>query len=121
MVIQEQHNLDGFLTLSDATRLLNVNRIGYYKWLRKNGPDPDTIRFEIEIRDEMQKIAVEFPRYGYQRMTIELQNRGYHVNHKRVLRLMQEDNLLCVRRHFKPLTTDSNHNHKVVYVYIQIY
>jgi transposase InsO family protein len=67
----------------------------------------------MKIKDELHKIAIEFPRYGYRRMTIELHNRGYHINHKRVLRLMQEDNLLCVKKHFKPLTTDSNHNHKV--------
>lgn len=113
MMIQQHCNLNDFLTISDAARLLNINRIGYYKWLQKNGPDPDLIRYEMEIKDEMQKIAIEFPRYGYRRMTIELYNRGFHVNHKRILRLMQEDNLLCVKKHFRPLTTDSNHDHKV--------
>ena len=113
MLIQEQLNIDDTLTISDATRLMHINRIGYYKWLQRNGPDPNLIRYEMEIKDEMQKIAVEFPRYGYRRMAVELYNRGFHVNHKRVLRLMQEDNLLCVKKHFKPLTTDSNHNHKV--------
>jgi putative transposase len=44
------------------------------------------------------------------RITAELRNRGYTVNHKRVLRLMREDNLLCVRKRFKPKTTDSDHN-----------
>jgi putative transposase len=113
MLIQQQLNIDNTLTISDAARLMNINRVGYYKWLQKPGPDPDKVRVEMEIRDELQRIAVEFPRYGYRRMTIELYNRGYHVNHKRVLRFMQEDNLLCVKKHFKPLTTDSNHNHKV--------
>lgn len=113
MIIQQQLNQDNSLTLSNAARLLNINRVGYYKWLQKNNPDPEVIGYEMEIKDQMQKIAVEFPRYGYRRMTIELHNRGYPVNHKRVLRLMQEDNLLCVKKHFKPLTTDSNHNHKV--------
>ena len=46
-------------------------------------------------------------------MTVELHNRGYLVNHKSVLRLMREDNLLCVKKQFKPLTTDSNHPHRV--------
>lgn len=113
MVIQQYCNFNHSLSISDATRLLNINRTGYYKWLQKNGRDPDATRYEMEVKNEMQKIAVEFPRYGYRRMTIELHNRGYYVNHKRVLRLMKEDNLLCAKKHFKPLTTDSNHNHKV--------
>lgn len=112
-MIQQQCNVDDSLTISDAARLLNINRVGYYKWLQKNGSDPDLIRYEMAVRDEMQKIAIEFPRYGYRRMTIELYNRGFHVNHKRALRLMQEDNLLCVKKQFRPLTTDSNHDHKV--------
>jgi transposase InsO family protein len=113
MMIRQHCSFNDSLTISDAARLLNINRFGYYKWLQNNGPDPVLIRYEMEIKDEMQKIAVEFPRYGYRRMTIELYNRGFHANHKRVLRMMQEDNLLCARKHFKPLTTDSNHNHKV--------
>jgi transposase InsO family protein len=45
----------------------------------------------MEIRDEMQKIAVEWPAYGYRRITAELRQRGFEVNHKRVLRMMRED------------------------------
>ena len=113
MIIKQQLDSEGFLPVSDAIRMLNVGRSGYYEWLRKPDLDPDSIRIEMDIKNEMQRIAVEFPRYGYRRMTIELHNRGYRINHKRVLRLMQEDNLLCVKKHFKPLTTDSNHNHRV--------
>lgn len=113
MIIKQQLDSDAFLPVSNAICALNVGKSGYYEWLRKPDPDPDSVRVEMEIRNEMQRIAIEFPRYGYRRMTIELHNRGYHVNHKRVLRLMQEDNLLCMKKHFKPLTTDSNHNHKV--------
>jgi len=113
MMIQQHCNFNDSIAISNAACLLNINRIGYYKWLQKNGPDPDLFRYEMEVKNEMQKIAIEFPRYGYRRMTIELYNRGFHTNHKRVLRLMQEDNLLCVKKHFKPITTDSNHNHKV--------
>jgi transposase InsO family protein len=64
----------------------------------------------MEIRDQMQKIAVEFPAYGYRRITAELQQRGLAVNHKRVLRMMHEDNLLCVWRRSFVVTTDSRHN-----------
>jgi transposase InsO family protein len=64
----------------------------------------------MEIRDEMQKIAVESPAYGYRRITVELEKRGFAVNHKRVLRMMREDNLLCVRRRKFVVTTNSRHN-----------
>jgi putative transposase len=64
----------------------------------------------MEIRDEMQKIALEWPTYGYRRMTIELQRRGFDVQYKRVLRMMREDNLLCVRRRKFAVTTDSRHD-----------
>ena len=64
----------------------------------------------MEIRDEMQKIALESAAYGYRRITVELQRRGFDINHKRVLRMMREDNLLCVRRRRFVVTTDSRHN-----------
>jgi transposase InsO family protein len=52
----------------------------------------------MELRDQMQKVALESPAYGYRRITRELQQRGFDPNHKRVLRMMREDNLICVRR-----------------------
>lgn len=61
----------------------------------------------------MQEIALAFPKYGYRRMTKELQRRGFFVNHKKVLRIMEEDNLLCVRKRFTPITTQSDHNLRV--------
>ena len=63
----------------------------------------------MELRDEVQKIALQWPAYGYRRITAELQRRGFDINHKRVLRLMREDNLLCVRRRSFVVTTDSRH------------
>ena len=63
----------------------------------------------MELRDAMQKIAVEWPSYGWPRMTEELRRRGWEVNPKRVYRLMREDNLLCVRKRKFVVTTDSSH------------
>jgi putative transposase len=69
------------------------------------------IPVQMEIRDEIQRIALEFPCYGYRRITAEMRRRNWDVNHKHVLRLMREDNLLCLRRKaFVPITTDSRHN-----------
>jgi transposase InsO family protein len=64
---------------------------------------------DTKLRDLMEEIALEFPRYGYRRMTVELRRRGEVVNHKRVLRLMGEENLLVqVRRYVR--TTFSQHD-----------
>ena len=65
---------------------------------------------DMEIRDEMQKIAVDWPAYGYRGITVELQRRGFAIHPKRVLRMMREDNLLCVRRRRFVVTTDSRHS-----------
>jgi transposase InsO family protein len=61
------------------------------------------------LRDQIQKIALTFPAYGYRRITEELDRRGYLFNHKRVLRLMRQDNLLCLRKKSFLRTTDSAH------------
>ena len=66
------------------------------------------------LRDAIQRIALEMPFYGYRRITAELKRRGHTVNHKAVLRLMREDNLLCLRRKRSfVVTTDSRHSHPV--------
>ena len=62
-----------------------------------------------DLINQIQAIALEFPCYGYRRITAELQNRGYVVNHKRVLKLMHQEKLLCHKKKFKPVTTDSTH------------
>src|SRR5215217_6652727 len=49
---------------------------------------------------QIERVALEFPRYGYRRMTAELRRRGAAVNHKRVLRLLRADNLLVQVRRF---------------------
>ena len=89
--------------------MTGLNRAGFY---RSRLPRP-VLPVEMGIRDAMQKIAVEFPAYGYRRMTAELRKRGFDVNHKRVLRMMRQDNLLCVRRRKFIVTTDSRHNLRV--------
>ncbi len=77
----------------------------YYSCYYKEEPADDR-----ELRDHIERIALEFPRYGYRRMAAELRRRGAVVNHKRVLRLMREDSLLVqVRRLCR--TTDSAHEY----------
>jgi len=86
--------------------MTGLNRAGFYRWRTPRLASP----VEMEIRDQMQKIALESAAYGYRRITAELQRRGFDVNHKRVLRMMRQDNLLCVRRRRFVVTTDSRHN-----------
>src|SRR5437763_14375849 len=64
----------------------------------------------MEVRHQLQQTALQWPVYGYRRITAELQRRGFEVNHKHVLRLMRAANLLCLRRRAIVLTTDSGHN-----------
>jgi len=82
-----------------------VSRASYYRSQVRQVPAAE----EMVLRDELQKIALEFPAYGYRRLTPELQRRGSRVNHKRVLRLMRADNLLCLRHQSLVRTTDSAH------------
>lgn len=71
--------------------MTGLSRAGFYR-SRKLRPVPP-----LEIRDQMQNTAVESPAYGYRRITAELQQRGFAVNRKRVLPMVREDSLLCVR------------------------
>jgi putative transposase len=86
--------------------MTGLSRAGFYRSRTPRQASP----VEMEVRDEMQKIAVESAAYGYRRITAELRHRGFAVNRKRVLRMMREDNLLCVRRRAFVVTTDSRHN-----------
>ena len=97
------------LTIERMVELSRVSRSGFYRFDDiARGPDSD-----MELRDAIQKIAVEWPSYGRPRMTKELRRRGWKVNPKRVYRLLREDNLLCVRKRKFVVTTDSNHTRKV--------
>ena len=87
-----------------------VSRSGFYRFEddAKPGPDPD-----MDLRDAIQRIALEWPSYGRPRITAELRRRGWTVNPKRVYRILREDNLLCVRKRKFIVTTDSNHGCKI--------
>lgn len=74
-----------------------------------HAPASTSANDELELRGQIQQIALEMRSYGYRPITKELHRRGIMVNHKRVLRLMRADNLLCLRRHAFVRTTDSNH------------
>jgi putative transposase len=83
-----------------------VSRASYYRSQVRRVVSAES----MWVRDAVQKIALQYPAYGYRRITPELQRRGHAVNHKRVLRLMRADNLLCLRRPSFVRTTDSEHS-----------
>lgn len=97
------------LPIRRACSGLQIGKSSYYEWKMKKPKDEDTA-----LRNEIQGIALEFPCYGYRRITHELHRRKIPINHKRVLRIIKEDNLLCRRKKtFRPVTTQSNHNCRI--------
>jgi transposase InsO family protein len=79
----------------------------YYKPKVKR---PEQFREEADLRGRIEAICMEFPRYGYRRVTKQLQYEGWRVNHKRVLRVMRESDLLCRVRRKGTRTTNSKHS-----------
>ncbi len=83
-----------------------VPRSSYYRQWAEEAPAEE----ETEVRDAIQRIALEHRRYGYRRVTAALRLRlGLVINHKRVARIMREDNLLVVSRRRFVVTTESRH------------
>jgi putative transposase len=98
------------LTVERMVKMAGVSRATYYRFDEnaETGTDPD-----MDLRDAIQRIALDWPTYGRRRMTKELRRRGWMVNHKHVHRIMREDNLLCLRKRKFVATTDSSHGRKV--------
>jgi transposase InsO family protein len=98
------------LTVEDQCRLAEVSRAGFYRHWREKAPHEE----DLQLRDRLQRwVAETRQRRGYRPLTAQLRREGQRVNHKRVLRLMREDNLLCLRSKKFVLTTDSRHNLRV--------
>jgi len=73
----------------------------------------DKLKEDSDLQDRIEAIALDFPRYGYRRITRQLKREGWSVNHKRVLRLMRESSLLVKPKKRWVKTTDSNHSYPV--------
>jgi putative transposase len=97
----------GELTIERMCALAGVSRAGCYRHWQASAPRQE----ETAVRDAIQRLALADRHCGYRRIAAQLRREGLAVNHKRVLRLMREDNLLCLRkRPFAPATTDSRHS-----------
>jgi len=101
----------GGLPVERLCALAGVSRASYYRHWQASAPRQE----ETAVRDAVQRVALANRHYGYRRVAAEVRRRGFSVNRKRVLRLMREDNLLCLRRRaFVPATTDSRHGWQIV-------
>ena len=100
----------GSLSIERMCQLAPVSRAGFYRSLQESQP----LEEEMAVRAKIQQIALAHRRrYGYRRITAELRRRGLVVNHKRVARLMREDNLLAVQPRAFVATTDAQHELEV--------
>jgi putative transposase len=103
----------GQVTIERLCRLARVSRAGYYRLWQASAPR----QHDTAVRDAIQRVVLANGRYrrGYRYITRQLRHDGLIVNHKRVLRLMREDNLLGLRRRpFVPSTTQARHPWPVV-------
>jgi transposase InsO family protein len=102
--------LQGSLSIERMCQLVPVSRRSFYRSLKERQP----VEEETEVRSVIQQIALEHRRrYGYRRITAELRRRGMQVNHKRVVRIMQEDHLLALQPKRFKVTTNSSHKFEV--------
>ena len=108
-MVRQVHQQDPAHSIRHLCSLLEVNRAWYYaSQQEQTGGDPD-----VDLRDVIEQLVLEFPGYAYRRVTHALKRMGWQVNHKRVLRVMREESLLCqLKRRFVP-TTDSHHHYQV--------
>jgi putative transposase len=107
-MIEEAKHEHPAMPVSKLCELFGVSRSWYYK---KPSPD-EKAREDVELRDAIERIVLEFPGYGYRRVTKTLKRQGWRINRKKVLRVMRKESLLCqLKRGFKP-TTDSSHSLK---------
>ena len=99
-------SVQGGLSIERMCYLAQVSRASFYRSFKEKEPAEEG----MEVRSAIQQVVLAHRRrYGYRRVTAELRRQGMVVNHKRVLRLMREDNLLAVQPKVFTVTTDSNH------------
>jgi putative transposase len=107
--VEKEVSTETRLSVVRMCGVAGFSRAGFYRFQNPEKPAPS----DMKLREDMQKIAVEWPCYGSRRMARELRDRGWDINRKRVQRLMREDNLLCVAKRKFVVTTDSGHEMKV--------
>ena len=93
------------LSLRHLCALFGVSR----SWLHTRPDVPTQAERDVALREAIEAIVLEYPGYGYRRVKAQLHRDGWTVNHKRVVRVMRQEALLCeLQRRWTP-TTDSHH------------
>jgi putative transposase len=112
-LIRESRPRFAALPLARACALLGINRGSYYRALGQTAANPPGRRSprqeRVALLEAIERTVLAFPGYGYRRVTAQLQREGWVINHKRVLRLMREESLLCQLQRRWIQTTDSVH------------
>jgi transposase InsO family protein len=108
--ISEEVSASSGLTVGRMVELAELSRAGFYRFQKPSKTAPDK---DMDLRDAIQRIALEWPSYGRPRITAELRHQGWTVNPKRVQRLLRKDNLLCIRKRNFVVTTDSRHGLRI--------
>jgi putative transposase len=111
-VIRESRLFFDELPVERACALLSVSRSDYYQALSPTPPDPAASEEET-LRSVIEALVLEWPSYGYRRITAQLQREGFLVNRKRVLRIMREEGWLWRGSRRWVQTTDSKHGLEV--------
>jgi putative transposase len=99
----------GQLTIRQMCEASGVSRASFYRRWQTKEPKAE----QVALRDAIQRLALKRRQRGYRLVTQHLKREGWLINHKRVLRLMREDNLLCIRRRRFVITTESDHSWKI--------
>jgi putative transposase len=100
-----------------ACGLLGLNRGSHYRRSGAAAAERQASNRSKEgagaLRAAVERVVLEFPGYGYRRVTKQLQREGWKVNRKRVLRVMREESLLCQLKRRWTKTTDSAHGWRI--------
>lgn len=104
-MIDQLRCLDPTLSVRQLCRLVGVDR----SWYQARSGVSARQQADLAVRDAIERIVLAFPGYGYRRVTKQLQREGWQINHKRVLRVMREESLLCQLQRRFVTTTDSDH------------
>jgi len=105
-MITAAHAAHPEVSLRRLCALFGINRAWYYRHRRE---DTAACEGATRLRDAIERMFLAFPGYGYRRVTKALQRDGWDVNHKRILRVMRQESLLCQRKRRFVATTDSRH------------
>lgn len=108
-MITQVHQQHPERAVSRLCEVVEVSR----SWYSEKQSRPQTSEAEVELRDAIEHMILDFPGYGYRRVTHALKRIGWVVNHKRVLRIMREESLLCHLKRQCVHTTDSQHRYQV--------